>query len=759
MVSLGHDSTVPVTMEDMIRHAAAVARGATRPFLVADLPFGSYLTLDTALANGARLIQEGGMQAVKLEGGRSQAHKIAALVREGIPVMGHVGLLPQTARAVAGYTVRGATADEACAVVADALAVVAAGAFAVVLEKVPAPLAAFITAAIAPVPTIGIGAGPDCAGQVLVAHDALGMLPPRVAPLRFVKEYADVATTVSTAAAAYATDVRERTFPSRSKHSFSMRPDVANAFIERVVDAEVVTAAAATSGSAIELPVISLPHDVRTRALAALASASTTADSASNIKRVTLLESGNPVSDTNGEAVTAVDATKSVPSRPDISGEIHMQSHPAPLRILDPQRSFRVAIVGSGSLAQLFAVRLSAVADVTIVTSSILRAESLVAAGGVRVVDPDGTGGNASRRVLDGSLPIREAELLLPSSAARVRVVPRATALAEDLHRCQYDIVLVLTKAHAAGHATSVAHALTRRTSVLMPGGRGYILPLFNGGYATEYMRKKIAFCSGSMTDKIEATQILCGVTSQGATQIAAPCEADMDATVVVPTGVGDTIIAETGCADAAAAADAVTQLLRTAGLPAVATAVPENVVRWSKIAMNAVLLPPAALLGLANGGVSQWYAAAQARGRTSLLDVLAREVAEVMAHAIPGLDNAEHLSKLPGWSEWPRHGSTSDAAQLIVRNALRLASATAPNVSTMLSDLRSGRPSEVRFINGFVCDSGIIAQRHGTVAPTHRAIVAHILQQQRLLGIFEPPLLEGMPDVLKMIDNVKVDG
>lgn len=215
MVVHGAASTTGVSLDDMLRHCAWVAAGAPRPFLVGDLPFGSYAGPGpaAAVASALRMVREGGMHAVKLEGGGAAAEgKVAAVVAEGVPVMGHVGLLPQTAPAVDGYALAGASAAAALGVVADALGLAAAGAFAVVLEKVPSELAAAVTALLGPgVPTIGIGAGPECGGQVLVSHDLLGLIDRP--PPRFVRQYADLGGAMRAAFGAYAADVGARRFP------------------------------------------------------------------------------------------------------------------------------------------------------------------------------------------------------------------------------------------------------------------------------------------------------------------------------------------------------------------------------------------------------------------------------------------------------------------------------------------------------------------------------------------------------------------
>lgn len=212
---LGYASTVPVTVEDLLPMVRAVVRATTRPLVVADLPFGSYQAgPEQALATAVRFLQVGGAHAVKLEGGRRVVAQVELLVSAGIPVMGHVGLTPQS-ELVTGLRVQG-RGEAACALVADALALQEAGAFAVVLEAVPADLAERITKELT-IPTIGIGAGAGCDAQVLVWTDMAGLTPG--APLTFVKRYADLRGVLTEATKAYADDVREGRFPG-PEHSF-----------------------------------------------------------------------------------------------------------------------------------------------------------------------------------------------------------------------------------------------------------------------------------------------------------------------------------------------------------------------------------------------------------------------------------------------------------------------------------------------------------------------------------------------------------
>jgi len=223
-VVLGYPSTVPVTMEEMLHHCRAVSRGISLALLVGDMPFMSYQASEyDAVVNGGRFLKEAGCDAVKVEGGVDICPTVRALVRAGIPVMGHIGLTPQTAGQLGGYKVQGKDVASARRLLAEARALEAAGAFAVVLECVPAQLAQVITREIG-IPTIGIGAGVHCDGQVLVSHDLLGMFEKFVPS--FVKAYANLAPQIKAAFTNYRDEVKGGVYPD-AEHSFTMQVEVA----------------------------------------------------------------------------------------------------------------------------------------------------------------------------------------------------------------------------------------------------------------------------------------------------------------------------------------------------------------------------------------------------------------------------------------------------------------------------------------------------------------------------------------------------
>lgn len=246
MVIQGHDSTLPVTMDQMVYHSAAVTRGAKRAHVVGDMPFLSYqVSPHEAVRNAGRLVTEGGVGSVKLEGGAEFADTVRAIVRASIPVMGHLGLTPQSVHKMGGYVVQGRDEEQARRILDDALALEAAGAYALVLEGVPLELARTITQSLS-IPTIGIGAGRHCDGQVLVCYDLLGMNPD-FKP-KFVKRYANLHGSITEATSAFFSEVRQGAFPDED-HSFKASKSI-----------RLVAPAALGAGKALEAEVAVAPE-------------------------------------------------------------------------------------------------------------------------------------------------------------------------------------------------------------------------------------------------------------------------------------------------------------------------------------------------------------------------------------------------------------------------------------------------------------------------------------------------------------------
>lgn len=231
MVVLGYENTLPVTMDDMIHHCKAVARGARYALLVGDMPFLSYqVSVEEAVRNAGRFLQEGGMDAVKLEGGRERVAAVQAIVGVGIPVMGHLGLTPQSVHQLGGFRAQGKTTAAARRLLEDAEALQEAGCFSMVLESIPARLGRLVSERL-DIPTIGIGAGAGCDGQVLVTHDMLGLFD-RFTP-RFVRKYADLHGEMARAFAAYKADVEAGEFPAE-EHTVEMADEAWEALVEEL---------------------------------------------------------------------------------------------------------------------------------------------------------------------------------------------------------------------------------------------------------------------------------------------------------------------------------------------------------------------------------------------------------------------------------------------------------------------------------------------------------------------------------------------
>jgi 3-methyl-2-oxobutanoate hydroxymethyltransferase len=228
MTILGHSSTVPATMEEMLMLTRAVTRGAKRPLVVADMPFGSFQVSDEeALRNAIRFVKDAAADAVKLEGAGPSLSRVVALVGAGIPVMGHIGLTPQSATMLGGFRAQGRTAEKARRLLEEAIALEEAGCFALVLEAVPAPVAARVSETLV-IPTIGIGSGAECDGQVLVLHDLLGLYEGR-SP-RFAKRYADIGGDIRSALERFGAEVRSGAFPAE-EHTYAMPEEELEAFL------------------------------------------------------------------------------------------------------------------------------------------------------------------------------------------------------------------------------------------------------------------------------------------------------------------------------------------------------------------------------------------------------------------------------------------------------------------------------------------------------------------------------------------------
>lgn len=789
MVVHGSDSTISVTLDDMIRHSSWVVRGAPRPLIVADLPFGSYTGpgAGAAVSSAVRLLQEGRAHAVKLEGGRTQASKISAIVEEGIPVMGHVGLLPQTAPAVSGYALTGRTAEGAVEVLLDALAVQEAGAFSVVLEKVPSEVA-LVASELLRIPTIGIGAGPACGGQVLVAHDLLGLYPRT--PPKFVRQFVNLRQHMQGAFETYCNDVAAGRFPdalpgwtpaegsAAASHSHTLSEAGANgakviwpgpqyhflmplAECQKLLDA-MRQDSPGTSMSQLRARVPAKRWACASAALESVLTARLQAGQApsSNISRDDKREVFSPAAVENAKPsaaqhhagpATAIHSVSSLASPASRIIEDALRSAPAfdgaPLRI---------AIVGSGSVASLYAalmansIQLGKLrGSVTIFTLTEDRASQLrgeaPGAGGIAVQLHPSLGGAVlpiTGQGAHGHVSVAALQSL-PGFFNSLASMPgdghRTARPADEPHAGQYDLVLLANKAYQAETAAAAAGMLASPS--------GFVAPLYNGGYTLEFLAARLTAGEGA---PLRPQQLMYATTSHGARQ--GPCPTVPGRTLVMHTGMGNTLVAPVGSTTGDGAPDGAALLasvLRSCGVTAdslPASSVPA--LRWAKIAVNCVLNPVAALLGLTNGEVAAWYRRTLPRD-TELMRGLAREAAEIMmadlasseqrSHTGGPVDPAAQLRAIPGWADFApspgAHSGPSSAGEYVLAKALAVAEATGPNVCSYLSDLRGCAPSEVQFVNGWVAERGQAqADRAGPPLSLHEDVMDALLAKEGLL-------------------------
>jgi 3-methyl-2-oxobutanoate hydroxymethyltransferase len=698
MVVLGHPSTVPVTLDDMVHHTKAVARGAHTPLLVADMPFGSYTTPDRALSSAVRLVQEGGAHGVKLEGGVPQSGKISALVREGFPVMAHVGLLPQTAPLVAGYALRGKTSAAALACVDDALSVESSGAFSVVLEMVPDQVAAFVSGLLR-IPTIGIGAGPHCGGQVLVAHDMLGMMPK--APPKFVRKYAELNGVMRAAFSAYAEDVHSGRFPrdavaTTAQSAQTPAPQHQYFYDMPVVELEAFQRAAHSA------------HPSATKALAALDAAV-----AEGLSRAGAASPGVQAASTASRTVS--DSRAPPPASAPVTSSSSSSSSSSSRIVLPPTSSSspRVAILGSGAVASLVAAKLSQGTAVTMFSH-----------WEKRLRDVQDLGIQWRERFASASGPGTVVQSLL---AGAVRLTPSSPAAVGSEHAGQYDFVFLCGKAHQVGGQAEVAARLIRP-------GSGSVVPLYNGHYTHEYLRA--TFRAGSGAGKLSASQVAYGQTSFGARF----AEGEGGTLLIEHTGPGRVRACFPSEQAEAAFRSTIAPLLPATAAGEGSDTLPfadMETLRWSKLAVNALLNPVVSLLGVDNGA---FVAAARSGPFARTIETLSVGVAAAARTATSGCST-------------PLKWSGAD----VLDAAVSVATQTAANTNSMLVDARHGRPTEAQFITGAVVDvlegrgkassstsahaaSGAPADAGGEAAESalaHREILRAMQAREMGLGVF----------------------
>ena len=657
MVVLGYDSTTPVDMAEMIHHTKAVARGTEGALIVGDLPFGSYLTPAAAAENAVRMLKEGGADCVKLEGGVRVCDQVEAIVAGGIPVMGHIGLTPQTHSQLGGYGVQGKTAASAAALVADAEALQEAGCFSIVLECVPTQVADYITQRLR-IPTIGIGSGNATAGQVLVSHDVFGLFD---APPRLSKRYGNSRATMQSAVQAYMRDVTDNGFPGMD-HAVKMKPRQHDDFLRRVGThgadradltsfagkryASASDAAAGTAGAASGASEASEAAAAHLNAGTAALAAQAQAHWGSSVRPVGLLSTkyGLPT----GGWSAGVQAQQQQQQHAGMSSSSAATAAAvSPSEVSRPLR--KVVVVGGGAMGSLVASKLSALAggaaggaagglDLWMLSSWEDHVGAIEARGGAIDLTP----------LVDAGVGM-STDMVEGETAHRGMAV-RATTSAEAVVECgvQADLVIIATK----GGESAVRAAEVARDILLAPGAP--VLTVQNG------------VNGANLAAVVGADRVICGVTSHGATMLGPGA--------VRHAGEGPTYLAPfTQSAELAQRAEAVAALLSRAGLETTALEAQElEPMVWRKLLVNAVINPVTALVGRPNDCVTDPALA-------PLVDSIIAEVVSVanaMGVALPGDPKGE---------------------------VMRVARATGSNVSSMLADVKRGVPTEVSTINGFI--------------------------------------------------------
>jgi len=651
MVVLGHEDTVSVTMDQMVHHCAAVA--AAKPahsMVLGDLPFGSYLTVESALHNAARLLKEGRVDAVKLEGGRRSAHLVRALTDAGIVVIGHVGLCPQAASSVGGFRVQGRTASEAQALLEDALALQEAGASAVVLEMVPEQVARLVSQRLG-VPTIGIGAGVHTGGQVLVWHDTLGLYPN---PPRFVRQYDDLASQIDSALRGYVDDVRERRFPSVEHSTVLSKDQWQRVATQLGVEEETLDQEAPGQKPDDQQP--SQKHGQQ--------------EPSQKQEEPQLHEKDEPV---------VVDWSASAEQQRLCLGRPFVPS--------------RFAVVGGGSLGSLMAARLALTEQTTLVSSHLDHLQA-VSAHGLYVQRP------SSKATVDEATAsldtlvrperintISSMQLIAPTTTMATTTTTTTPDAGSEVGcvagSAQSTLPFPLPPA-AARHQTVLLLTSGERTQAALR----YLPQLLSDDGMVVTMQNGLGN-EDLVAAVVGRERVLVAVTNQAA-MLHSPGR-------VIHTGTqGETVLLPLP-SQVDYAASLAAQLNR-AGVP---TRVESDqrraaVVRWRKLCVNAAINPLTALLDVRNGALTD---------EPSL-----RELLRSVVHEVAAVARCET-------------GEQFDDDELL-EEVLRISRVTAPNRSSMLRALTSGRATEINQINGSVAK---LAQKHGIAAPVNHMLTTMV--------------------------------
>eukprot|EP01132_Coremiostelium_polycephalum_P001937 gene1937-2372_t len=554
MVILGEKGTVNVTMDQMIHHCKATMKGVKRAFVVGDMPFGSFETSPTeAVANAIRIMKEGGVDAIKLEGGRKHVDSIKAIVKAGIPVMGHIGLTPQSVSALGGFKLQGKTSEEAMSILEDALALQEAGCFALVIEMTPEVVASSITKLLK-IPTIGIGAGGGTSGQVLVYHDMLGIYSDFVP--KFCKQYSNLSKSINDGLVNFKKEIEDKSFPSQN-HSFSMKDQELNLFFDSInskFNSSNNTSTTTTTTTTTK-PILDFESLRSSNTLILNNNLDKKSKNNSNATTATAIKTPTPSSTT-----TILSTQQTIPKSTTTNSfiipppfiqdhELHISSRP----IKKP----KVVVIGAGAMGSLFSAKLASndLADVWMVSSWKEHVEK-INRNGLTLYGMDGK----------------------PEIVTSIK----ATLDALDVIKDGYpDLALVLVKSHSTKQASI--------TSAKMVGGNpnAVVLTLQNGVGNREEIESTI-------NEKGYKNKVWQGVTSNGAIMVGAG--------VVKHTGFGPTYLASaSNKSDEFKLLTSVSDILNGAGITSELTNDVDGMV-WGKVVVNAAINPLSAVLGVPNG-------------------------------------------------------------------------------------------------------------------------------------------------------------
>ncbi|KJE94387.1 3-methyl-2-oxobutanoate hydroxymethyltransferase [Capsaspora owczarzaki ATCC 30864] len=689
MVALGYDSTTSITMDEMLHHCRAVSRGAKKPFLVGDMPFGSYQSsADKAVENATRFIKEGNMESVKLEGGVEMADVARRIVRAGIPVLGHIGLTPQSATALGGFRVQGKTAEAAAQLLEDAQALEDAGCYAIVVEAVPDKVAEYITQQIS-VPTIGIGAGPQTSGQVLVYLDMLGIFD-RFVP-KFCKQYAKMAPEIISALQNYTKEVKARSFPAPA-NCYPINDEQWNLFLKRVQHQHQQQQQPHQPGSAA--PIVDADskkpvnvHEIDPAALQALFSSK-------SVKQ---------------QLITTYGGQQRIISRGYSSLARTSASSTATAAPATPRN---IVVLGAGAMGLVMTTLLAASPQLTVWLADAWKpVVDAVQARGVQL-----QGERVAQTFKAATAQAENAAVLAASSIRALHVPALAGSVVDPVSIAalqalpsSIDALVVLVKSqHTQAAARVIHHVLQQRSTK-----HAVVLSLQNGLGHTETLASTLAYspnasASRSSTDAFAST-IVHGVVWSGA-------RVTDHGVVQVTAGRPDLTLPLSSSEQPSNHQEILAFLadaLRYGG--ATVSNVPAQAatsLTWQKTMVNAVINPLTALLRVPNGQLAA----------VEELRAAARDIADECA----AIANASGVAPTPAFADTQSPHLWSSA--IIFQAAMQVAERTATNRSSMLTDVERNQVTEVDFINGALARA---ATKHHVRSPLNSLLTLLVNRQQ----------------------------